>query len=343
MHCKDQTLSQILLIGLLAMALSGCIVDLRPLPESIQDEVEMALDRGFDGIIVHVNQPDGMAFYTAGWNNRESQISAEAHALFKIASISKLYMAAAATMMVADGELSLDQTLEELLPEVSDRIEYSDEITLELLIQHRSGLRNYTDEQVRPWDTTITELSQMYQFILDVPAEFKPDRRYQYSNTNYFLLGEIMDKTLGYRHHHYIQDQILTPLGLTNTYHVQEHVNLDDVMSGYLVGWDPDVKDWDHWRPGGSMIATAEDVAVFVRALNDGSLFTEEEQAIYTSVYKYKHTGWLPGYTSIVEYHNDIDAVVVQFVNTSSGEMFWFDLRRVYSRVLRILEKEQKG
>ena len=67
------------------------------------------------------------------------------------------------------------------------------------------------------------------------------------------------------------------------------------------------------------MIATAEDVGVFVRALNDGSLLDENEQAIYSSVYEYGHSGSLPGYLSIAFYHNDIDTVVVQFVNTAGG------------------------
>jgi hypothetical protein len=48
----------------------------------------------------------------------------------------------------------------------------------------------------------------------------------------------------------------------------------------------------------------------------------------------------LAGYTSIAQYHSDIDAVVVQFVNTSGNEFFWLDLKRVYKRVVRILEKE---
>jgi len=87
------------------------------------------------------------------------------------------------------------------------------------------------------------------------------------------------------------------------------------------------------------MLASASDVAVFVKALASGSLFTTYEQSIYTSVYEYEHTGWLPGYTSIVRYHSDIDAVVVMFVNTSSDRNFWIKLERVYKRVVRVLEK----
>lgn len=87
------------------------------------------------------------------------------------------------------------------------------------------------------------------------------------------------------------------------------------------------------------MIATAEDVGTFLRALIDGSLFSDEEQAIYSSVYEYEHTGWLPGYTSIARYHSDIDTIVIQFVNTSDKEWFWLELECVYSRILKSIEK----
>ena len=57
------------------------------------------------------------------------------------------------------------------------------------------------------------------------------------------------------------------------------------------------------------MIATAEDVGIFIRALNDSSFFYEGEQKIYSSVCVDKHTGLLVGYQSIAEYHKDMDTV----------------------------------
>ena len=111
-------------------------------------------------------------------------------------------------------------------------------------------------------------------------------------------------------------------------------------MSGYYKGYDPDLKSDINTRPGASMIATAEDVGLFLRYLIDGTLFTAEEQAIYSSVYEYEHTGWLPGYTSIARYNSDIDAIVIQFVNTSYNGLFWLELEGMYDRINKILEKE---
>jgi CubicO group peptidase (beta-lactamase class C family) len=264
--------------------------------------------------------------------------------LFKIESISKLYIAAATTKMIANQSLSLDNTLTELLPDLAKGIEYSDQITLRMLLQHRSGIPDYADNPDYPWDSPFTKNSEVYALVLGQPADFKPGKKYRYSNTNYLLIGEILDRTLGYSHHQYIQDEILNPLGLKNTYNLLSDVDIDDVMSGYYVGYEDDIKSTDFIHPGGSMVATAEDVGIFLRALIDGTLFTDDEQAIYSSVYEYEHTGLLPGYQSIARYHEDIDAVVVQFANTSAdGFRYWFEFEKVYNRIVKVLEKEQSN
>lgn len=321
--------------------LTCCTKNLFYLSGSIQEEVEKMIGIGCDGTIVYVNQSGTSTFYSAGWNNRENQVPADPHSLFKIASISKLYVAAATSKMIADQSLSLDNTLEELLPDIAEGIEYSDRITLRMLLQHRSGIPDYTYHPDYPWDSPFEELSETYTLVLDQPADFEPDKRYKYSNTNYLLIGEILDRTLGHTHHQYIKDEMLNPLGLNNTYSLLSDADIDDVMSGYFVGYEPDIKNNNFIQPGGSMVATAEDVGIFLRALIDGTLLNAEEQAIYSSVYKYEHTGDLPGYRSIARYHVDIDAVVVQFVNTSAENFkYWTKFKRGYNRIVRILEKE---
>lgn len=317
---------------------TACTIDLQPLPNEVQEEMEKTVERGFDGIIVYVNQSGKSSFYSAGLDNRAEQTPADPHTLFKIASISKLYIAAATTQLIADGELDLESTLVELIPEVTDKIENADQITLKMMLQHRSGIPEYIFEP--DYDSTADDpYLTTAALIFDKPADFAPDKKYRYSNTNYLLIGEILDRTIGYSHHEFIHNEILLPLGLTNTYSLFSEVDSNDVMSGYVKGYDPDLKSVDHTRPGGSMIATAEDVGIFLRYLIDGTLFNEEEQAIYSSVYEYEHTGWLPGYTSIARYHSEVDAVVVQFVNTSGKEWFWIELERVYRRIGRIVEE----
>ncbi len=319
---------------------------MKPLPDNVQEEVDNATKLGLDGIIVYVDKAGKPpAFYTAGWKDRDKQIPVDSKAYFKIASISKLYVASAYAKLTYVQRISLDDTLTDYFPEYSGRIEYADQITLRMMLQHRSGILNYTDQPGFQWDDPTKTSKESLELIFDKPAEFVPDESYSYSNTNYLLLRDILDKVLGYNHTQYIKEEILAPLGLESTFFSLNEVNLEDVMSGYYIGADTDFKDIDT-----GMVATVEDVGIFIRALNDGILFSDEEQAIYTSIYEYEHTGWVLGYYSIARYHKDIDTVVVQFVNTNGGTALIniFDTQggtkvmvsnAIYNRIIRISRK----
>ena len=309
-----------------------------PLPDTVQEQVNEAIDHGFDGIIVYVDESGKPpAFYTAGWHDRKNKIPANPQALFKIASISKLYDAVAITKLVNDKRLSLDKTLADYFPELVGRIENAEKITLRLMVQHRSGIPNYTDSH-NYWEDPSKSRKEKLELALDLPARFEPDKKYKYSNTNYLLISELIEKVVGYSKFQYIKEEILIPHGLKNTFGSIQDVNIDDVMSGYYVGIEEDIKTAVY----GSMIATAEDVGIFLRALNDGSLFEEGEQEIYSSIYEYDHTGWIPGYQSIVKYHKDIDTVVIQFMNTTGGYN-WNLLEIVYSRILKIIRNKKSS
>ncbi len=309
-----------------------------PLPDTIQEQLEEGIGHGFDGMIVYVDQAGKPPeFYAAGWKNRENQIPADPHALFKIASITKLYIAVATTKLVKAGRLSLDKTVAEYFPELAERIEYSDKITLRMMLQHRSGIPNFVDHPDY-WIKPPKNREETLDYALDLPADFKPGKRYAYSNTNYMLIEDLIDKTLGYPHQQYIREEILIPLGLKNTFGSLHEVNLDDVMSGYYVGVDQDFK----YEDTGLMLATAEDVGIFLRALNDGSVFNEGEQEIYSSIYVYEHTGLIPGYQSIAKYFKDMDMVVIQFNNTTNFNGYDWNLAEIiYSRVVKIVRKEK--
>ncbi len=319
---------------------------MRPLPNTIQKEVDNATKLGLDGIIVYVDKKgEQPAFYTAGWKDRDNQIPADAESYFKIGSISKLYVAVSYAKLVQEGRLSLDDKLTDYFPEYSGRIDNAEQITLRMMLQHRSGLKNYTDQVGYRWDDPTKTSAEARALIFDKPADFAPNEDYSYSNTNYLLLRDILDKVLGYSHTQYIKEEILDPFGLESTFFSVNDVDIEDVMSGYYVGAETDFKSID-----AGMIATAEDVGKFVRALNDGTLLSEEEERIYSSIYEYEHTGWVLGYYSIAKYQKDIDTVVVQFVNTNGGSPLLnvFDTQggtkvtvsdAIYNRIVRILRK----
>ncbi|MEQ9299001.1 MAG: serine hydrolase domain-containing protein [Cyclobacteriaceae bacterium] len=306
-----------------------------PLPDTVQGQVNEAIGHGFDGMIVYVDKAGKPpAYFTGGWKDRENQIPADPKALFKIASISKLYVALAITKLVKNQRLSLDETLAEYFPELVGRIENAKKITLKSMVQHRSGIPNFTNNPAF-WEDRQNSTTDALEFALDLPASFDPDEGYEYSNTNYLLLRRIIDKVVGYNHFQYIQEEILIPLELNNTFGSLSEVDLDDVMSGYYVGIDTDFKTEDV-----GMLATAEDVGIFLRALNDGSVFDKGEQEIYSSIYLYEHGGLVPGYQSLAEYHKDIDTVVIQFVNTTDFEGYEWNLSEiVINRIVKILKR----
>ena len=203
------------------------------------------------------------------------------------------------------------------------------------MVQHRSGIPIFTDHPGY-WDNPQDSSKDVLEYALDLPANFEPGEDYEYSNTNYLLLSRLIDKVVGYSRHQYIKEEILIPLELNNTFGSLSEVNIDDVMSGYYVGYEDDFK-----TENVGMLATAEDVGIFLRALNDGSLFDEGEQEIYSSIYVYEHTGLAVGYQSIAKYHKDIDTIVIQFMNTTNFDGYNWNLSQiVYNRIVKILRSK---
>jgi len=227
----------------------------------------------------------------------------------------------------------LDKTLAEYFPELAGRIDNAERITLRMMLQHRSGIPNFV---VHPdyWKNPPKNKQETLDYALNLPAGFEPGQNYGYSNTNYMLISNLIDKVVGYPHQQYIKEEILIPLGLKNTFGSLHEVDIDDVMSGYYVGVEEDLKTEDT----GLMLATAEDVGIFLLALNDGSVFNVGEQEIYSSIYVYEHTGLLVGYQSIAKYHKDIDTVFIQFNNTTNFDGYDWNLAEIiYSRIVKIL------
>lgn len=307
-----------------------------PLSETVQEQVDEAIGYGFDGMIVYVDQGgQPPKYYTAGWHDRKNKIPAYPQALFKIASITKLYVAVATTKLVKQGRLSLDETLANYFPELAGRIENADKITLRMMVQHRSGIPNFVAHPDY-WTNPPKNKQETLEYALDLPANFEPGEDYDYSNTNYMLISDLIDKTIGYPHQQYIKEKILIPLKLNHTFGSLNEVEIDDVMSGYYVGVEEDFKTEDT----GLMLATAQNVGKFVRALNDGSVFSEGEREIYSSIYMYEHTGLLVGYQSIAKYHKDIDTVIIQFNNTTNFDGYEWNLAEIiYNRIVKIVRR----
>ncbi|MCW8107023.1 beta-lactamase family protein [Alteromonas ponticola] len=245
-----------------------------------------------------------------------SGIDLEQEHLFKIASISKLFMAVAVTKLVNENALDLRDFVSTWLPELSLSIANAESATLKHLITHRSGIPDFDSQPGFSWDRSHTDIVATLKLIEGKPADFNPGERYAYSNSNYLLLGLVMDKVLGFSHELYIQNEILAPLGMKDTYLQQAYAPQDSLITGYWNGRDK--KAQKYAIPGGSMVASAEDIAMFMGALNRGELLNEQEANLY--VYYHEHTGWLPGYQSIARYDALSDTVILVFTTNTGGE-----------------------
>lgn len=288
--------------------------------KTIQEVLDNSVTQGVNGIFIYVDKTNTNPISLAeGIQNTTNSRPASNNALFKIASISKMFIAVASTMLIGDGTLQETDTLAMWLPDLAPRIANSEQITIKNLLQHRSGVPDFDSQTGFSWNSAHTDIDTTLEFALDLPADFSPDATYQYSNTNYLLIGKILDTALGYSHHTYIQDNILSPLNMNNTYHLFADAEQNLVARGY---WNnTDYTEQDYVIPGGSMVSTTEDVAIFIRQLATGNLLDDETQNIYNGLaLGYGHSGWLPGYQSIARYHSNIDAVIVQFVNTTGGQ-----------------------
>ncbi len=302
---------------------------LKPLPNSVQQELDSFISEGVDGVIVYVDKKGAEPkYFVSGVDNRITQSPVRPDALFKIASIAKLYDAAAITKLVGEGRLSLDGSLAHYLPTTKGRVENAEHITIRMLVQHRSGIPNFTDHELFHWgELDIDPIT----LVLDQPADFFPDEDYAYSNSNYLLLTKIIMQVTNAPYGDYIQKTILDPLGLTRTFFSVKDVNPEQMMSGYHLGYEKDLRHLEH-----GYVSTAKEVAIFLRALNEGRFFTEQEQQIYASLYEYSHTGWVLGYQSIARYHPQDDMVVIQFVSTTGNDLVLLT-KILYARVLEII------
>lgn len=287
--------------------------------KTIQQILDDGIQQGLDGIYVYIDKGDESPIsIAAGIKDRSTQQPATPETLFKIASISKMFIAVATVKAVHQSSLQLDDTLAQWLPDLADRIEHANLITVRHLLQHRSGVPDFDSQPGFSWQNSYTDIDSTLSLALDKPADFFPDAIYAYSNTNYLLLGKILDTALGYSHHVFIQDNILTPLDMQDTYSLLAEINIDLLSKGY---WDNvERSQQDYVIPGGSMISTVRDIATFLRALSGNEYLSTEEKQTYNNLFGgYGHSGWLPGYQSIARYESQYDAVIVQFVNKTGG------------------------
>ncbi len=184
---------------------------------------------------------------------------------FRVWSVTKTFTATIVLKLVEEGALRLDSTLEDHVPGVIPR---GDEITISQLLQHRSGIADYTDyaawlesalrsSSTRPIDTL--------RFAGSKPLVFAPGSQFRYSNTNYIALGLVIEKVTGHSYAQELEQRILEPLGLDHT-ELPQTRRLPDLDDG---GYNPNVI----WADG-AIVSNAHDLSRFYSALLSGRILS---------------------------------------------------------------------
>ncbi|HLK60437.1 MAG TPA: serine hydrolase domain-containing protein [Chthonomonadaceae bacterium] len=189
------------------------------------DKIEAQIDayvnaqrqqRHIPGVSVAVVR-EGKVVFAKGYGlaNVELEVPATRDTVYELLSVSKQFTAAAVLMLVEAGKVSLDAKVADYLPDIPDAWSA---VTVRHLLTHTSGIMDYTDapsffENARQ-DATPEELLKP---VKARPLQFAPGTRWRYSNSNYYLLGLIIEKVSGMKFADFLEERIFRPLGMTST------------------------------------------------------------------------------------------------------------------------------
>ena len=211
-----------------------------------------------------------------GYLSLENKIRNNNLTKFRIASITKTFTATIIFQLIEEGRLTLETKLSNFYPQIPN----SEEITIADLLGHRSGIHNYTDDkEFLNYMTTKKSKKEILQFIAGPKPDFKPDQNFTYSNSNYVLLGFIIEDVTKSTYKKQLEKRISSALQLKNTTQGSD-IN---VHNNEAKSYDFHGGRWYSAREvsrtivhgDGVIISTPNDVNAFMTALFSQKLISE--------------------------------------------------------------------
>ncbi|MFI9556488.1 serine hydrolase domain-containing protein [Nonomuraea endophytica] len=278
--------------ALLAGSATPAVAGEKDRPE-LRKVIQTFVDAGFLGVQVRVNDERGQWVGSAGQRKLGTSAKPPANGHFWVGSVTKTFHATVALQLVAEGKIGLDAPVAGYLPKLGlDR-----QITVRMLLQHTSGLFNYTGD-LDPDGTWVPGLpatgkewldnrfrsyrpEELVRFALSRPARFAPGKGWSYSNTNYTLARLLIEKVTGRSFDAELKRRILGPLGMKGTMVPGNRTRLPlPYAHGYFR-----YQDAGQWKVAdvsrqnlslvagaGDMLSTTKDLHTFFSALNGGRL-----------------------------------------------------------------------
>jgi D-alanyl-D-alanine carboxypeptidase len=172
-----------------------------------------ALSAGVPGLTIGIRRGNELLFERGyGWSDRENQLGATALSIYQIGSITKQFTAAAILRLSEQGRLTLQDAVGQYVPELETR---GQTITLAQLLNHTSGLPNYTEFLSDAYKPMTAQ--EMIDLINSRPFTFAPGTAWAYSNSGYYVLGMVIERVSGESFARYLDLNFFKPLGLTRT------------------------------------------------------------------------------------------------------------------------------
>jgi CubicO group peptidase (beta-lactamase class C family) len=311
---------------------------------------------GFNGNVLVAKKGKIVYENAFGWANYPNMDSLTINSQFELASISKTMTATATLQLMERGKLRLDDSVQRFFP----NFPYHG-VTIRMLLTHRSGLPNYVyaiDDVFRK-EHRDQKKGVTNQQMMDLLAQYKParynapDKGYHYNNSNFMVLGSIIEKAAGMPYAQYMMENVFKPAGMqhTNVYSKATYDKIPTKVLGH---------DRNSWRysvaqnyldgPVGDkgIYSTVGDLFLFDRALRAGKLITQASQdSAYVNRVPLKnghfgygygwhlfeapgekviyHTGWWHGFRH--NFLRDIkdDVVIVLLDNMTNGSLLHLD------------------
>ena len=310
-----------------ALAAAGVLLAGAPAPT--ESELQRAADRlittSHIPAVITLVQQDGERTVVAAGHAEIGGRKARADDRFWVGSITKSFVATVVMQLVAEHTLGLDNRVSTLLP---GRLREGRRVRLRNLLNHTSGIPNYMG--LEPWRSAVARNPRavisprrLVSSAARLPLEFPPGSRASYSNTNYLILAEILERVTGRSLPTLLRQRIFAPLGLEATSYDSGRRTLgDDQLRGYDVSGSPPTDVSRHGLGGpwadGAIVSNARDLAVFFVALLRGKLVSPRLVAQMARIvpgshgegmglyrlpspcgrWFYGHTGGTPGYVT---------------------------------------------
>jgi D-alanyl-D-alanine carboxypeptidase len=352
-----------------------------PLKQTLQLKLdEWHRSANFPGATLGVVLANGEAFGLAvGFSDRETKARLKANNRMLAGSVGKTFAAATALQLVKEGKIGLDDKIEKYLGGEPWflRLPNAKEITVRQLMNHTSGLVRYEFKERFTKDLTanpekVWKPAELLAYLFDEKAPFEAGKGWDYSDTNYIVLGMIIEKVTGRKFYDEANHRVLKPLKLTDTI-PQDGPKLQGVVQGYAGPNNPfggrdemiqagkfSINPQFEWT-GGGYASTAQDLARWAKMIYEGKAFSPDllpqvlngvpapmigREARYglgviirqtPAGTSYGHSGFFPGYMTDVMYFPDQKVAVAVQVNTSVPRNLGKPLSRVLVEVMEVI------